>query len=727
MKKKEPKRLEESTLKQTYRVETYIVPAVDSPTLRIDNEIDERIANRLKITNKHLSENDTANEKEMPFILHNVEFVKFSDKNNKSIDKDITEKRTCETTLSGTLMSEGDEHYGREGLIENLYDCNKTRDVAQNLKFEATQNQQFSIGSQDTLYPSRQFRKANSLLMNIDERSEYSANNEWQSKYFCQHGYRNGCTATFVPPEEISSGIFKRNCLEKIEILQQWETEVTEREINVRKKEKEVFMMQKELRIAARVLNEKLKQVDQYLRCKKSMRVVDRKLVEVAQVPLGELHDEKHNELLKVPKEHQYQSMDSDEYERSRVHQVSNEYLYRADEPCEFCGVNNTFDEIKRFNEHIELNEARRFNEVKESNGFATSDKVNKSCAHKISDKHPYQVSEKSDEFKSGENLGEIEKCDEIKTLNEFVKRDEVRRFDEINESDEFEKVDCKLKKFPDDDLRTNNESAKTRGRWRNSQSLARDTREEKGPDIKARRSGVHSSHSRQSRLPTAYSKIRAYSSLRYKERPKISYDDLNSTLSADPGDSSLVRTSEQFHPHVYKRPNAFMRSASVRGDAGRKGNASIVSQPQETIDVEGRPDCDIEEERVLRRFSENIQASRDKSTKFQHYGLVGHTPRDTRTTAECNSHNSHRRVFSYLNLEVDKHTRCKSNSDFSTTRPSSCNIEMDEWLQKKRLAYTLAVKTKPSDDKENLECNTVTGRGKSSKKKKKILTIFGV
>ncbi|XP_020298695.1 uncharacterized protein LOC109862939 [Pseudomyrmex gracilis] len=668
---------------------------MNSPALWIDNEIDKHIANRLKITDARLSESNL-NEKKVPFILHNMtKFVKFSDKNDKSIDENkITEKRTSETILN-TLFEE-DKHYDKKN---NCFNCNENPGVVQNFKFEVPNH--FSIGSRNTLYPSRQFRKTNSLP-DIDERSEYSVSNKQSN--FCQHGYKNGCTATFVPPEEISLEIFKRNCLKKIEILQQWEVELTEREINVQKKEKEVFMMQKELRIAARILNEKLKQVDQYLKYQRNMQVIDRKLM-VAQVLSGKV--QKYDEL-KISKEHQYQSKESDEFKRPCVHKISDEtldeHLYEADE---FDGI-NIFDEIKKFNELMKLDDIRRSNEAKKSDEYK-SDKIKKSCAHKISGEHPHEhQAENPDEIKSGE----INKLDEIKQCNDFMKRDEVRRSNEIKKSDECEKFDGELKKS--DDFKTNNESAKIE-KWRNPQSLI-DTYEEKGSDIKIRRSRAHSS-SRQSCLSIANSRVRTYSSLRYKERPKISYDDLNSTLSADPGDSSFVRTSEQFLPHVYKKPNAFARSTSVRCTK-LKDNA-IASKSQETIDVEEKLEYNIDEEKVLRRFSENIQVSQDKNTKFQHYGLVNQTPRNIQ--AECDSHNQG--VFSYLNLEVDdKHIR-KPDS-IPTTRPNSCNIEMDEWLQKKRLAYTLAT-TKPSDNKENLECNIVKGKSKKSSKKKIFKNIF--
>lgn len=702
--KKESKRLESSnseSIKQNYRVETYIVPTVNSPALWIDNEIDKRIANRLKITDTCLTENNS-NEKKVPFILHNVtNFARFSDKNNKSInEKKIIEKRTSETILD-TLFEE-DKHYDKKDLKDDFYNCNENPGVVQNLKLEVPSH--FSNGSRNTLYPSRQFRKTNSLP-DIDERSEYSVSNKQSN--FCQHGYKNGCTATFVPPEEISLEIFKRNCLKKIEILQQWEVELTEREINVQKKEKEVFMMQKELRIAARILNEKLKQVDQYLGYQRNMQVIDRKLMEVGQVLSGKL--QKYDEL-KISKEHQYQSKkNSDEFKRPCVHKISDEHLYQAEKPDEFDEI-NIFDEIENFNELMKLSEIRRSNDAKKSDEFKF-DKVKKSCTHKISDEHPYEhQAENPDELKSGE----INKLDEIKKCNDFMKHDEVRRSkSEIKKSDEFEKFDDELKKT--DNFKINNESAKIE-KWRNSQSLI-NTYEEKGSDIKIRRSRIHSS-SRQSCLSTANSRVRTYSSLKYKERPKISYDDLNSTLSADPGDSSFVRTSEQFFPHVYKKPNAFTRSTSVR--CTRQKDNAIASKPQETIDIEGKLERNIDEEKVLRRFSENIQASQDKDTKFQHYGLVNQTSRNIQATVECNSHNQG--VFSYLNLEVDdKHIR-KLDS-VSTTRPNSCNIEMDEWLQKKRLAYTLAT-TKPSD-KENLECNIVKGKNKKSSKKKIFKKIF--
>ncbi|EFN83821.1 hypothetical protein EAI_12645 [Harpegnathos saltator] len=207
--------------------------------------------------------------------------------------------------------------------------------------------------------------------------------------------------------------------------------------------------------------------------------------------------------------------------------------------------------------------------------------------------------------------------------------------------------------------------------------------------------------------------KLNSYSSMRFKERLKESNDDLNSTLSADPGDSSFVKTSERFNPEAYKKPYAFIRSASERWN---KQNYKTVSK------VQIMPEEKLQEEKVLRKLSENINATQDRDTKFQNYGLVDCRPDKVPATMVPNpEHNpTNEEKFSYLDLATDKKAPSRLKD-----RPVSWNEKTNEWLQKKRQAYNLATK-ESTENKENIQCNIVMKqKTKNSKVKNKIFTMF--
>lgn len=161
-------------------------------------------------------------------------------------------------------------------------------------------------------------------------------------------------------------------------------------------------------------------------------------------------------------------------------------------------------------------------------------------------------------------------------------------------------------------------------------------------------------------------------SSMRRKRRPKVCYEDLDSTLSADIGDSSFVVTSRIFDPAVFKKPVAFTRSASERRSQ-------------------------IEEEKVLKRLSENIIVSQDRNTKFQDYGLIdlGRRGREE-DEKRC----------SYLNLEKGVEKGKTGVVKEVKERPVSWCEEQNAWLQKKRMAYNCTMQRPPPElfDKENLQ-----------------------
>lgn len=207
--------------------------------------------------------------------------------------------------------------------------------------------------------------------------------------------------------------------------------------------------------------------------------------------------------------------------------------------------------------------------------------------------------------------------------------------------------------------------------------------------------------------------KLISYGSMRFKERPKESYDDLNSTLSADPGDSSFVKTSERFNPEAYKKPYAFTRSASERWV--KQQSHTTVSKVQDVADSGQK----LQEEKVFRKLSENINAVQHKDTKFQNYGLVDRKLDNAAATVPRRNLGDERDFF-YLDLATNKKPDSRRKD-----RPVSWNGKTNEWLQKKRQTY-LATKDKPAENKENIQCDTVEKqKPKSSKVKTKIFTMF--
>lgn len=222
-----------------------------------------------------------------------------------------------------------------------------------------------------------------------------------------------------------------------------------------------------------------------------------------------------------------------------------------------------------------------------------------------------------------------------------------------------------------------------------------------------------------------------AYSSSNKTRKPnKIYYEDLDTTLSADIGDSSFVQTSQKFNPELYKKPFAFTRSASERrgkcvgGGTDATSEVQNLANPKQAFQLPSK----IEQDKVLKRVTQNISVSQDKSTKFQNYGLI-----DTGDIKNKADGIENEGKYSYLNLETSNSLRLHEKLiKGSKDRPLSWNEETNEWLQKKRKAYNMTMrKASPEDaeDKENLKCGAKTNKSEKVINKKdiksRILTIF--
>ena len=222
-----------------------------------------------------------------------------------------------------------------------------------------------------------------------------------------------------------------------------------------------------------------------------------------------------------------------------------------------------------------------------------------------------------------------------------------------------------------------------------------------------------------------------AYSGSNRTRKPsKIYYEDLDTTLSADIGDSSFVQTSQKFNPELYKKPFAFTRSASERRGRSASGGTDGIPElpnaadPKQAFQVAGK----IEQDKVLRRVTQNICVSQDKGTKFQNYGLID--AGDTKNKADGAEDE---RKYSYLNLETSSSLRSHEKLiKGSKDRPLSWNEETNEWLRKKRKAYNMTMRrASPEDaeDKENLKRAGETNKSEKGMSKRdirsRILTIF--
>lgn len=555
-----------STMKPAwYRVETYIVPKIykeqEFSLQTAINEIDElkidELENQLNVQeDENISENNTESRKNTSPVSNN----KCIESKIYLIDNDKLIKRKM------IKDTKNNESLTNEQFNNNVKYNDKDFDEHLNVQREFQ-----SIESQDAFYPVRQFKKFNNL-MSIDERSENFL--ECKMNDFCYHGFKNGCTATIPPPEEVSDEIFKENWLHKMEILRQRDATLKEREINLQKKERELFKKEKELRIKERTLNEKLRLLDQQLKHQKDIQLVEKRLEEVVQT-----------------------------------------------------------------------------------------------LSHKV--------------IESDVKIEKLRDCQPVEKTSTFQRSVLPEKI--IEPSEKNEKSDKKIKYLT----------------------------HPKNCPLK------------QSSSSNPISRTHSYASMRYKEqfpRNKIRYDDLNSTLSADNGDSSFVRTSERFNPLLYKKPYAFTRSASER----RSKTSNAVVTQQEAINVEKKPDLNVEENKVFQKLSENIHASQDKNTKFQNYGLVDCKLDDIQQSNAKHNPGNEKKIFSYLDLATTD--KCgRQNQTVSKDRPISWSEETDKWLQKKRQAYNLAIKHS-AESKENLKCNIVVEKGrKSSKKyvKNKLFTIF--
>lgn len=600
-----------------YRVETYIVPEMEN--LSMINKLDDlTLANQLK--SESIFENNN-NEKDASLISHNKceELAKFSAENSKLIGvkivKDITNEN--ETSRDECLDDDIVKYYN-----ENFC-CSNER--MQKPEF------QMSIGSQEALYPARQFSRVNSL-MSIDEKSESSMNTKLND--FCRHGYKNGCTASIQSPEEVSEEIFRENWLQKIESLRHRETILRERETNLQKRERELFRKEKELRIMERILNDKMRHVDfmnEQLKHKRDTLVVEKRLEKVARI----LSDD-------VEK--------SDNLEEEKISSKENV-------PKKV--------EISKKEEISRRAEISRKEEIPKKAEMPTK----KEILRKAEIPRQEEISKKAEILKKAE----IPKNHIINPpiVNPFIVNPPIINPPIVNPPT----VNPPIVNPP----------------ITNSLIINSCRRKESNNRKSIRRSNF----SRKS-----FSKTDLYATIRYRERPKKIYDDLNSTLSAASVDSPNKRTSVLFDPAQYQKPFTFTRSVSERR---RRHSGNVAGMLQKV--VEEKPEHVIEE-KIFRKVSDNICALQEREARFQDYGLVDCIPGGISGTITQRNSDNEEILSSYLDLEIGERHSHRNPTSIPKDRPVSWTSETSEWHQNKHHMCESTTK-QPAENKENAACNS--------------------
>ena len=199
-------------------------------------------------------------------------------------------------------------------------------------------------------------------------------------------------------------------------------------------------------------------------------------------------------------------------------------------------------------------------------------------------------------------------------------------------------------------------------------------------------------------------------SSVRSRSRPrnKIRYEDFDSTLSADTGDSSCI-ASKKLDVQTFSR-SASERKPTIDQKITAARLASLIEN-DEHVDT-----CvNLIEEKTIKRISQNILAFQDQSTKFLNYGLI-----DEESAVKSLDRKVNQNRISYLNLESVNGT--VKSKPIPKERPVTWNAETDDWLMKKRLAYNLATKTTSQEngiEKENLDKQSKLNKSAKVIKKK--------
>lgn len=179
---------------------------------------------------------------------------------------------------------------------------------------------------------------------------------------------------------------------------------------------------------------------------------------------------------------------------------------------------------------------------------------------------------------------------------------------------------------------------------------------------------------------------------------------DLDTSLSADPGDTSILPTSTKLNPEYVTKPSPFVR---VNSEKHVHFNTMPITKPKvkQCRDLQPPAKQAIPQsglsrmsKQVLHDIQEHIpsKVSKIHDRKELQENRIKNPFHGLETANEVNFRND---VLSALN---SKHTGRSSNSN--TIRPQSCMEDLTVWLENKRHAYHLigTVGTQRNADKEN-------------------------
>ncbi|KAL0118331.1 hypothetical protein PUN28_009166 [Cardiocondyla obscurior] len=632
-----------------YRVETYIVP--ETKNLSVINDLN--IMKQLN-TSEGISGNNTQCEETISRAYNKCEeFSKFSTEGSKLIDAKIMKDIMNETE---TLL---DERYHNNDIIKYYNNHDDSYNSKERLSIQKTEFQA-SIGSQETLYPAKHFSRVNSL-MSIDERSENSL--DMNVNDFCRHGYKNGCSASIPSPEEVSEEIFRENWLHKIEILRDRETILREKEINLQKRERELFRKEKELRIMERLLNDKMKLVEQQLKHQQDM-LVGKRLDEAARILSSDI-DKFLKE--KIPNA----DVTTKENVLKKEEIVKKEEVPRKDEVPNKAEISIKAEVLNKGEFPNKIEEVP--NKIEISNKTETPNKTQ--ISNKAAIPNKVEVLNKTEIL----NRAEIPNKAELLNKAQIPNKAEITNKAQIPNRAEVPKKAV---------------TSKNQARWPSVDQFNNSY----GKKEESNKKAIHQARSSSSSKKSSFSRTHSYATIRYKERPKINYDDLNSTLSGASVDSLNLRTSQWFNPSLYKKPSAFTRIGSERCNRQKTSTGKLQKI------IEEKHDYVVEENKILQKVSDNISALHEKETRFQNYGLVDVIPDGNMERYS----NSESKLSSYLDIEISEKNSYQSLASISKDskdRPVSWANETNKWLQKKHHIHDSMIK--PTENKENITCNT--------------------
>ncbi|XP_077254511.1 uncharacterized protein LOC143893231 isoform X2 [Temnothorax americanus] len=336
------------------------------------------------------------------------------------------------------------------------------------------------------------------------------------------------------------------------------------------------------------------------------------------------------------------------------------------------------------------------------------------------------EIPKKEDILKKGEisrkdvtRNEDISKKEEIPKKEDILKKGEIPRKDVTKKEDILKREEVAKKEEVPRKMEIPRRAEIPKNPQVNPIVDQRQRREESNKKL------IHPMRSNSSSRKSSVSRTHSYASVRYRERPRMNYDDLNSTLSAASQDSPKLRTSQWFDPALYQKPQVFKRSASERHPRHKDTAGNATGKLQKV--VEERLDPVIEEERIFRKVSDNICALQKNEAGFQNYGLVDRIPSipSSKTERSCDNEN---RLASYLDLEIGSKRCSRQNlSSASKDRPVSWTSETNEELQKKRqvsdsMTKQSAETKRSAENKENVACHTTK---KIQKKKSKKFFLF--